>query len=117
MSLLIRWIFNAFALFVVVNVVPHVHYRSLVTLLIAAAVLGLLNAIVRPLLVALTLPLTIVTLGIFLLVLNAFMFELTSWLVPSLRVDSFGWAMVAAIVFSIVTLFTDRIGRARQREQ
>src|ERR1700737_4480202 len=111
MYLLIRWVANTLALFIVVNVVPHFHYRSLVTLAIAAAVLGLLNAIVRPILFVLTLPLTIVTLGLFLIVLNAIMLELVAWLVPGFRIDSFPMACVGAIVLGLISLVTNRIRR------
>ena len=110
MGLLIRWLANTVALFIVVSVVPHFHYRSIVTLAIAAAVLGLLNAIVRPILFVLTLPLTIVTLGLFLLILNGIMLELTSFFVPGFTVDGFGWAVVGAIVLTLVSLVTNRIG-------
>jgi len=111
MSLLIRWILNTLALLLVVSVVPHFYYRSWVTLAIAAAVLGLLNAIIRPILFFLTLPITIVTLGLFLLILNAIMLELTAWLVPGFDIDGFGWAIVGALVLSLVSMVTSRIGR------
>jgi putative membrane protein len=109
-GLIIRWLLNTFALFVVVNVVPNFYYKSLVSLAIAAAVLGLLNALVRPVLFFLTLPITIVTLGIFLIVLNAIMLELTDFFVPGFDIRGFGWAIVGAIVLSLITLVTDRIG-------
>ena len=115
MALIVRWLANTLALFIVVRVVPHFHYSSFVTLAIAAAVLGLLNAIVRPILVFLTLPLTIITLGLFLIVLNALMLEITAWLVPGFKIDSFGWAIVGAIVLGLVSLVTNRIGRERPR--
>jgi putative membrane protein len=115
MYLLIRWILNTLALLLVVTVVPHFHYRDLISLAIAAAVLGLLNAIVRPILFVLTLPLTIVTLGLFLLVLNAIMLELTDWLVPGFAIDSFGWALVGALVLSIISVFTSRIAQKDER--
>jgi putative membrane protein len=111
MALLIRWLVNTLALFLVVTVVPNFSYRSWVSLAIAAAVLGLLNALVRPILFVLTLPLTVLTLGLFLLVLNAIMLELTAWLVPGFDIQGFGWAIVGALVLSIVSLVTDRIGR------
>ena len=88
-DLILRWLVNTLALFVVVTLVPGFHYRSIVSLAIAALVLGLLNAIVRPILFFLTLPLTIVTLGLFLIVLNAIMLELTAWFVPGFRIDDF----------------------------
>ncbi len=111
MGLLIRWILNTLALFVVVTVVPGFHYRSWISLAIAAAVLGLLNAVIRPILFVLTLPLTVLTLGLFLLVLNAIMLKLTAWLVPGFRIDGFLWAIAGALVLSLVSLVTNRIGR------
>src|SRR5688572_16791611 len=101
MSLIIRWILNTLALLVVVSVVPNFHYRSWVTLAIAAAVLGLLNTLVKPVLFVLTFPFTLITLGLFLIVLNAIMLELTAWIVPGFDIDGFGWAMVGALVLSI----------------
>jgi putative membrane protein len=117
MALIIRWILNTLALFLVVTVVPHFHSRSWVTLAIAAAVLGLLNAIVRPVLFVITLPLTVVTLGLFLLILNAIMLELTAALVPGFSIDGFGWAIVGALLLSIVSLVTNRIGAPRHDER
>jgi len=117
MGLIVRWLANTLALFIVVTLVPHFHYHSFVTLAIAAAVLGLLNAIIRPVLFVLTLPLTIVTLGLFLIVLNALMLEITAWLVPGFRIDSFGWAIVGAIVLGLVSLVTNKIGRERPRRE
>ena len=111
MGLIVRWLANTLALFIVATLVPHFHYSSVVSLAIAALVLGLLNAIVRPILFVLTLPLTIVTLGLFLIVLNALMLEITDWLVSGFRIDSFGWAIVGAIVLGLVSLVTSRIGR------
>jgi putative membrane protein len=113
-ALIVRWLINALALFIVATIVPGFSYKSIVTLLIAAAVLGLLNAIVRPILFVLTLPLTVVTLGLFLIVLNAVMLEMTSWLVPSFRIASFGWAVAGAIVLGLISLITNRIGRKRE---
>lgn len=115
-NLILRWLLNTIALLVVAILVPHFHYDTLVSVAIAALVLGLLNAIVRPLLFVVTLPLTIVTLGLFLLVLNAIMLELTAALVPGFRIDSFKWALAGALVLAIVSLITNRIGREPRRE-
>jgi putative membrane protein len=112
--LLLRWLINTLALFVVVNVVPGFHYRSFVTLAVAALVLGLLNALVRPVLFVLTLPITIITLGLFLLVLNAIMLEIAAWLVPGFGIDTFGWAIVGALVLTVISFFTSRIGEKRR---
>lgn len=115
MGLLIRWIVNTLALFVVVTLVPGFRSDSWVTLAIAAAVLGLLNAIVKPILFVLTLPITLVTLGLFLLVLNAIMLELTAFLVPGFDIQGFWWAIVGALVLSIISLLTSRIGKNDER--
>jgi putative membrane protein len=116
MYLILRWLLNTLALFVVAYLLrPHFLYRDLISLAIAALVLGLLNAIVRPILFLLTLPLTIVTLGLFLLVLNAIMLELTAAIVPGFRIDTFWWAIVGALVLAIVSLVTNRIGTAARR--
>jgi putative membrane protein len=112
MGLLIRWIANTVALFIVVTVLgSHIHYSSIVSLVIAAAVLGLLNAIVRPIFVFLTFPITVVTLGLFLIVINAIMLELTAFFVSGFVIESFGWAIVAAVIFSLVSMLTNFIGR------
>ena len=115
-TLLIRWLANTVALFVVVTIVPGFHYGSVLNLLVAALVLGLLNAIVRPILVLLTFPLTILTLGLFLIVLNALMLELTASVVPGFDIAGFGWALVGAIVLGIVSLVTNRIGGAARKK-
>ena len=116
MHLLLRWLLNTLALFVVVYLVPNFYARDWVALAIAALVLGLLNAIVRPILFVLTLPLTIVTLGLFLLILNAIMLEITDAIVPGFEIDGFGWAIVGAIVLSLVSLVTNRIGAVAERD-
>ena len=110
MHLILRWILNTLALFIVVTLVPGFYYRSVVTLAIAALVLGLLNAIVRPILFILAFPLTVVTLGLFLLVLNAIMLELTAMLVPGFRIGSFWWAIIGALLLTVISLVTNRIG-------
>ena len=111
--MIIRWVLNTLALLLVVNVVPGFVYGGWLSLAIAAAVLGLLNALVRPILWFITLPITVITLGLFLLVLNAIMLELTAWLVPGFGIEGFGWAVLEALVLSIVSLVTDRIGRRK----
>ena len=117
-NLILRWLLNTVALLVVaIALAPHFGYDSLMTVAVAALVLGLLNTLVKPLLFIITLPLTVVTLGLFLLVLNAIMLELTAWLVPGFRIDSFGWAIVGAIVLTLVSLVTNRIGGAARSER
>lgn len=116
MRILLSWILNALALWIVTLLVPAIRYDSIVALVIAAAVLGIVNAVVRPILFWLTLPLTIVTLGLFLIVLNALMLELTALLVPGFEVDGFGWAIVAAILLGLISLVTNRIGEKPRKK-
>lgn len=115
MHLLLRWLINTLGLFLVVTLVPGFHYRSIVSLAIAALVLGLLNAVVKPILRFLTMPLTIITLGLFLIILNAIVLELAAWLSPGFRVDNFIAAIFGAIVLSIVSWMTSHIGRKPER--
>lgn len=111
-ALLIRWILNTAALYAVALFVPGIDFTgSFPMLFVASLVLGLLNAIVRPILFVLTLPITIVTLGLFILVLNAAMLGLTAWMVEGLTIHGFLPAVVGALILSIVSFFTSRIGK------
>lgn len=103
MTLLLVWILNAVALLVVAYLLPGIQVASFGSALIAAVVLGLLNVLVKPVLQILTLPLTIVTLGLFLLVINALVFWLAGSVLKGFQVSGFWWAFIGAIVYSIVT--------------
>lgn len=106
MSLLARWLLNAAALMLVAYLYPGVTVDSFVAALVAALVLGLVNAVVRPLLVILTLPVTLLTLGLFLFVINALLFWLVAEVVGGFHVDGFGAALLGSILFSLITLVT-----------
>jgi len=99
---LVRWAIGALALWIASVIVPGMEIHGAGNFLLAALLLGLVNAIVRPIVLVLTLPLTIVTLGLFLLVVNALMLKIVSWLFDPLRFHSFGSAIVAANVISLV---------------
>ncbi len=104
MRILLVWILNAVALWLVALIVPGVQVEeNPMTLFIAAVVLGLVNALIKPLLVILTLPITVVTLGLFLLVINALLFWAVASLLPGFNVDGFWWAMLGALVYSLLT--------------
>jgi putative membrane protein len=103
MRLLLGWIINALCLMALPYVVNAVQMKSFTTALLVAVVLGLLNTIIRPLLVILTLPVTILTLGLFILVINGLTFWLAAYFVPGFSVTSFGWAIVAALVYSLIS--------------
>ncbi|TAJ40981.1 MAG: phage holin family protein [Chitinophagaceae bacterium] len=96
---LARVVFAALGLALAAYLLKGVGYNGLVDLLLAAVLLGVLNAIVRPILFVLTLPLTIVTLGLFLLVLNAAMIGLVAWMLPGFWVHGF-WSGVAAAIIT-----------------
>lgn len=101
MNLVIRWLLNAVALALTAWVVPGISVTGAVALIVAALVIGLLNALVKPILVVLTLPLTILTLGLFLLVLNALLFWLAAAVVPGFQVTGFLAALLGAIVMAV----------------
>ena len=90
-------------LWIASEIVPGVTIEGVPTLIMAAAALGFLNAIVKPLLVLLSLPFILVTLGLFLFVLNAATFALAAWLFEGFRVDGFGSALLGSIVVSIAS--------------
>jgi putative membrane protein len=103
LKLILRALIGAFGLWLASNLVAGIHADGLTTLLIAAVVLGIVNAIVRPVVFMLTLPLTILTLGLFLLVINAAMLGLTALLLSGLRVDGLVPALLGSIIISIVS--------------
>jgi putative membrane protein len=100
---LLRAVFAAFGLWVASRIVPGVSVTETGALILAAVLLGVVNAIVRPVVTILTLPLTIITLGLFLLVVNAGMVGLVAWLIPGFRVDGLLAGVLAAIVTGAVS--------------
>lgn len=120
MGFVLRLIVNAAALWVAAQLVPGIVVTGFTPLLLAALVLGLINAIVRPVLLVLTLPLTLMTLGLFIFILNAFCLWLTSRIVPGFDVQSFAAALLGAFVVSIVswllTAFVSDAGRWRRMD-
>ena len=102
-KLILRALIGALGLWLAARLVAGISVDSFTTLVIAAVVLGIVNAIVRPVVFVLTLPLTIVTLGLFLLVINAAMLGLTALLLGGLRVDGLVAAILGSIVISIVS--------------
>jgi len=109
LTLIARWIVNAAALLLVAYLYPGVHVEGLGPALVAALVLGLVNAVVRPILVILTLPVTLLTLGLFLFVINALLFWLVAEVVHGFTVSGFGAALLGSILYSLITLLTSWI--------
>jgi len=102
-GLLVVWVASALSLWVTAYLVPGMEIASFRRALMVAVVLGLLNALVRPLLVLLTLPITVVTLGLFLIVVNAVMLGLAARLLEGFRIDGIAPALIAALVLSLVS--------------
>jgi len=101
-GLVVRWLISALALWVAAALVPGMNLEGAGTLLVAAALLGFVNAVVRPVVVLLTLPVTVVTLGLFLLVINAGMLALVASLLEGFRLAGFGSALLGSILVSLV---------------
>jgi putative membrane protein len=106
---LVHWVVQALALFVTVQLVSGVSVSSYTVLALAALVVGLVNALVRPVLAILSLPLTVLTLGLFYLVVNGACFALAASLVPGFRVEGCGAAILGALVMSVVGWLLGRI--------
>ena len=105
MTLLLVWILNAVALLVVAYILPGIAVASFWSAMWAALVLGLINMLVKPLFVLLTLPITIVTVGLFLLVINALMFWLAGSILSGFKVTGFWWAVGGAFLYSLISGF------------
>lgn len=103
MSLLLRWILSALSLMLVTYLVPGIAVASFYSALWAALVLGLINALVRPVLILLTLPVNILTLGLFTLVINALLFWLASSVVKGFNVSGFWPAFWGALAISVIS--------------
>ena len=103
MTFLLKWLISTLAVIIAAYLLPGVSVRSFWTALLVALVLGIVNAIIRPIFVILTLPLTVVTLGLFLFVINALLILLTSAVVPGFEVRGFWWALLFSLVLSIIS--------------
>lgn len=114
-SLLARWIVNAAALLLVAYLYPGVTVEGFGAALIAALVLGLVNAFIRPLLVILTLPVTLLTLGLFIFVINALLFWFVAEIVHGFRVTGFGAALLGSILYSLITLVSSWLLFSREK--
>lgn len=111
MTTLINWILSAIAIMVAAYVLPGVSVSGFVTALVLAVVLGAINMLVRPVLLLLTLPITVVTLGLFTLVINAGLIMLAAAVVPGFAVAGFWWALLFGVVLSIVEGVINHFGK------
>lgn len=114
-QILVRWIVSALVILVAAYLLSGVHVENFVTALVIAIVLGVINAILRPILIILTLPITITTFGLFLLVINALLVMLTTYIVPDFRVDNFWWALLFGAVVSVFNAFVPMLYKSKGR--
>ena len=102
---LLRWTVTALSLWASTFVFAGIKFNNMSTLIVSALLLGFANAVIKPLLILLTLPITIFTFGLFLLVINAFMILLVSYFVPGFQVSGFGTAFFASLFISVLSVF------------
>jgi putative membrane protein len=115
MRLLLTWLINALALLAIKYILPSITVDSFVTALIVAVVLGLINTLIRPIFVILTLPVTILTLGLFIFVINGLLFWAVGSFVPGFHVDGFWAGVFGAIIYSIISWALSAILLAQKR--
>lgn len=101
--ILIHWLINATAVYVTANVLTGISISNFRSALVVALVLGLINVFIKPILLFFSIPFLIVTLGLFMLVINALMLQLSAWLIDGFAVQSFWWAMLGSLCISLVS--------------
>jgi len=104
MALILKWLALALSIMFVGWIIPGITISSFVTALIASAVIALVNLVIKPILVFLTLPINILTLGLFILVINALLFMFVAYLVPGVEIDGFWSAFWGAVILSILSI-------------
>lgn len=109
MSILLSIIINTIAVLVTAYILPGIHISSFFTGLVVAIVLGIVNTILRPIIFILTLPINILTLGLFSFVIMGLLVYLVSAIVPGFKVDNFGWAILFALIVALINWFLWKI--------
>lgn len=111
MHFILRLLINGIVFYLIAMYVPGIHANGFGAAVLAAFIFGIVNAIVRPIVLLLTLPLTILTLGLFIIIVNALMFWLTTWITPGFHVDGFKPALIGGIIMMIVGIITNHLLR------
>lgn len=109
MTLLLNWLVSALVVISTAYLLPGIHVAGFTTALVTALVLGIINAVLKPIFLILTLPLNVISFGLFTLVINAVLIELTTYIVPGFTVDNFWWAILFSVVMSLINFFLQRI--------
>ena len=115
-GLILRWIANAIAIYMVASLLTGMRVDSAQDAIIAGAVLGIINSVVRPVLVILTLPVTLLTLGLFYFVISAFCLWLTSWFLDGFEVGGFFTTFVAALLVGLISAIITRVLQGAARD-
>ncbi|NTV97851.1 MAG: phage holin family protein [Chlorobiaceae bacterium] len=103
MRILVQWLINAIAVYATAHLLDGIHIRSFGTAILVALLLGLINAIVRPVMVFFSIPFIIVTLGLFLFVINALLLQLAASIAGGLTIDGFWWALAGSLLISVIS--------------
>lgn len=114
MNSVLKFLLNGLAVLLTAYLLPGVHVEHYGYALLAAVVLALANVLVKPLLIVFTIPLTIVSFGLFLLVINALVILLVDYLVPGFRVDGFWWALAFSIILWVFNSFFDDLAKTKR---
>lgn len=109
--MIVTWVLNALALYITAQFVPGIHVADAMAALLAAVVIGFVNTVIKPLLLFLTLPINLMTLGLFTFVINAVVLWLAAQVVPGFSVDSLTWALLAAVVLAFVSTILSRLSK------
>jgi putative membrane protein len=109
MEIIIAWLLSALTILAASYLLPGVKVDNFIAALVTALVLGIVNAFIKPVLLILTLPINLLTLGLFTIVVNAILILLVDWIVPGFAVDGFLWALIFSLVLSLLNLVLDRV--------
>ena len=117
MRLILIWIFNALALLAVAYLLPAIHVNGFISALIAALLLGLINTLLRPLLILLTLPVTVLSLGLFILVINGLLFWFAGSVLKGFEVNGFWAGVMGALLYSVFSFLLSLLLRQQVSQQ
>jgi putative membrane protein len=116
MQFILKLVISSLAILVTSYILPGVKIDSPLTAVILAATLAFLNAIIKPIMVILTIPITIISLGLFLIVINAFIILFADYIVDGFEVSGFWWALIFSIILSLVTSLFERLNNNEPKE-
>lgn len=109
LKIIFNWILQALSLLIVANIIPGIRLSDFKSALVAVIIMGLVNVLIKPVLFLISLPITILSLGLFIFVINALMFMLVSAFTPGFKVDGFVSALAGSLVFSVISSILHRL--------